>query len=77
MKTLNAEGQTFEQWLSLLDNHFTRIFLLSHDDFEDYDWWSEFNSNNTPEESFDEWYSQNVSELVHLHRCRGVRNSHG
>lgn len=54
----NNEGQTYEQWYALLDKCFTRQFGLGVDDFPDYMWFDEFESDCTPEDSFLEWMAQ-------------------
>lgn len=55
---MNNEGQTFEQWYAALNTLFARQFGLGVDDFPDYMWWDEFDADNTPEDSFQEWCLQ-------------------
>ncbi len=45
----------FQAWKDELDELFINHFGLCHDDFEDYNWSDEYNSEVPPEDAFDEW----------------------
>lgn len=46
---------TFKEWLEEIDKLLVRIMGLDHMDIEDYDWYSEWSSGMSPEESVGEW----------------------
>lgn len=46
---------TFEEWLKELDRLFLEYFGVGYRDVEDYDWWAEYEGENTPTEAFEEW----------------------
>jgi len=45
----------FDEWKKDLDLLFDIEFGMGSDNFEDYDWKGEWEGENTPGESFDEW----------------------
>lgn len=46
---------SFDDWLKALDVHFIKLFGVPNSFFEDYDWYSEWNSEIMPREAFEEW----------------------
>lgn len=45
----------FKAWLKELDKIFNEELGLGYDDFADYDWHAEFEGDNTPRDSYEEW----------------------
>lgn len=54
-----AAKTPFESWLKELDGFFMEAYGLSHTDFEDWDWYAEFDSDNSPLDAFREWQAIN------------------
>lgn len=59
-----AQQTSFEEWLKQLDKWFNSTVGLDHTDVEDYDWYSAWTSEVTPESAFQEWYDVNWSEFL-------------
>ena len=59
-----APKTPFDAWLQDLDRLFMAEYGLSHDDFDDYDWHSEFDSKIPPKEAFDEWQLLNEGSTL-------------
>ena len=45
----------FQGWMTKLDRLFIAKYGLTHNDFEDYNWFDEYDSEVSPEDAFDEW----------------------
>lgn len=54
----------FKKWLKQLDKLFINTIGLDHNDVEDHDWHSEWVSDISPSEAFQEWYATNWGEYL-------------
>lgn len=50
-----APKTPFEAWMRRVNDLFMAEFGLGADDFEDYDWRAEYDGENSPRDSFEEW----------------------
>ena len=58
-----APKTQFEAWMNHVSELFMAEFGMGPDDFEDYDWWAEYDGENTPRDSFEEWKLLNQTDL--------------
>lgn len=46
---------SYEDWLKALDVIFVKEVGATHDMFEDWNWYDDYEADCPPQESFDEW----------------------
>jgi hypothetical protein len=60
----SVDGMIFQEWMDKVDEHFHAHYGMSHNDFEDYNWFDEFDNEVSPDDSFEEWRCMNESNVL-------------